>query len=114
MIFGVAWAVWLTWLVALLFFVNGVANLFNPKPFRESFERWNFPPWFHLFNGAVQIVTGVLLAMPATRGFGFALGLLVCLAVYATLIRVRELSHAGPVTVLTGLTLLAAWGLWGF
>ncbi len=109
--FGIGWAVWLTWLLALFFVVNGVANLFNPKPFRESFERWKFPSWFHLFNGALQIATGLCLAFEQTRWLGFVLAVVVCLGVYATLIRVRELAHCPPIVVLSVLLLVAMWGV---
>ncbi len=111
--FGIGWGVWLTWLLVLFFVVNGVANLFNPKPFREDFARWNFPGWFHLFNGAFQIATGLLLFFEQTRVLGFALAVAVCLGVYGTLIRFREFSHMGPVTVLSAVVLLAIWRTWG-
>lgn len=110
--FGMGWAVWLTWLLALFFVVNGVANLFNPKPFREDFERWKFPVWFHLFNGAFQIVTGLLLVFEQTRLLGFALAVAVCLGVYGTLMRFREFPHMLPVSILSILVLVAMWGIW--
>jgi uncharacterized membrane protein YphA (DoxX/SURF4 family) len=109
---GIAWAVWLTWLLALLFVVNGIANLFNPKPFREDFKRWNFPSWFHLFNGSFQIVTGLMLVFEQTRWLGFALAVAVCLGVYGTLIRFREYAHMVPVSILSALMLLAMWGIY--
>jgi hypothetical protein len=109
--FGIGWAVWLTWLLALFFVGNGIANLFNPKPFRDDFARWNLPGWFHLFNGAFQIVTGILLAIPSTRWLGVGLAVAVCLGVYATLARFREFAHMIPVTILSALVLLAIWGL---
>ena len=110
--FSIGWAVWLTWLLALFFFVNGVANLFNPKPFREDFERWKFPGWFHLFNGAFQIATGILLVFPATRWLGFALAVAVSVGVYATLMRFREYAHMAPVTILSAMVLVAIWGIY--
>ena len=106
------WGVWLTWLVAAFFVVNGVVNLFNPPSFRESLASLGFPSWFHLFNGAVQIVTGALLAFEATRKIGFALAVAVCLVVYAALIRRREFGHLGPITVLSVLVALAIWRLY--
>lgn len=109
---GAGWVVWLTWLLALFFVVNGVANLFNPKPFREDFKRWSFPGWFHLFNGAFQIVTGILLVLPATRWLGFILALAVSIGVYATLVRFREYAHMAPVTILSAMVLVAIWGIY--
>jgi hypothetical protein len=110
--FSIGWAVWLTWLLALFFVANGVANLFNPKPFREDFERWKFPGWFHLFNGAFQIVTGILLVFPATRSVGFVLAVAVSVGVYATLMRFREYAHMAPVTILSAMVLVAIWGIY--
>ena len=109
--FGIGWAVWLVWLLALFFVANGIANLFNPKPFRDDFARWKFPGWFHLFNGAFQIVTGLLLVFEQTRWLGFALAVAVCLGVYGTLVRFREFPHMLPVTILSALVLIAMWGV---
>jgi DoxX-like family len=106
------WGVWLTWLVAALFLVNGVVNLFNPPAFRESLARLGFPSWFYLFNGAFQIATGALMAFETTRRVGFVLAVLVCFVVYAALIRSREFGHLGPITVLSALVGLAIWKLY--
>lgn len=109
---GEGWAVWLTWLLALFFVGNGIVNLFNPKPFRDDFERWKLPRWFHLFNGVFQIATGVLLVFAATRWLGFVLAVAVCLGVYGTLVRFREFPHMLPVTILSALVLTAMWGIY--
>ena len=106
------WGLWLTWLVATFFVVNGVVNLFNPPNFRESLARLGFPSWFYLFNGAFQIVTGALLAFERTRMIGFALAVLVCVVVFAALIRARELGHLGPIAVLSFCVALAMWRLY--
>ncbi len=106
------WGVWLTWLVAFFFVVNGVVNLFNPPAFRESLAKLGFPSWFHLFNGAFQIVTGALLAFESTRIPGFALAVLLCVVVYAALIRRRAFDHIGPITVLSFCIALAIWRLY--
>lgn len=106
------WGVWLTWLVAAFFVVNGVVNLFNPPAFRDSLAKLGFPSWFYLFNGAFQIVTGALLAFESTRKIGFALAVLVCVVVYAALIRCREYGHLGPIAVLSFCVGLAMWRLY--
>jgi hypothetical protein len=109
---GVGWAVWLTWALALFYIGNGVANFFNTKPFREGYEKWRLPPWFHNFNGVFQVVTGALLVFAATRWLGFLMAIAVSLGVYGTLIRHREFSHLPPITILTALLLIAMWGLY--
>jgi hypothetical protein len=100
----------MTWLVAVFFVGNGIVNFFNPAPFRKDYERWQLPSWFYLFNGAFQLVTGVLLLFPATRWLGFLMGVLVCLGVFATLIRHREYSHLPPSVILFVLICLSIWG----
>ena len=113
MLFGFSWAVWLTWLLAVFFIGNAVVNFFNPAPFRADYARWNFPSWFYLFNGGFQLVTGLLLLFPSTRWLGFVLGVVVCLGVFATLIRYREFGHLPPSLVLFVLIGLSAWGIAG-
>ena len=86
-------------------------NLAGLEGVREGFRRWGFPPWFHLLNGTVNLVTGVALIWPPTRGLGLRLSVLICLAIWITLIRHRDLRHLPPSVLLFALTLLAAWGL---
>ena len=111
MIMGVSWAVWLSWLLAAFFMVNGAINVVGPQGMRDGFKRWGYPPWFHLFNGVLQLATGVLIAYAPTRLAGLGLGALVCLAVFATLIRHREAAHLLPGAVLFGVILVTAFGV---
>lgn len=113
MIFGFSWAEWLTWLLALFFVVNGVINFTGPQAMRDGFRDWGFPPYWHLVNGAILLLTGLLLAYPPTRPLGFLLGLLECIAIYATLIRHRAFSHLPPSVVLLEVMAIAWWGVYG-
>lgn len=105
------WGLWLTWLVAAFFVINGVVNL-NPAQFRERLVQLGLPSWFYLFNGAFQILTGVLLAFERTRMIGFALAITICLVVFATLIRAGKFDHFGPITLLSFCVALAMWRLY--
>jgi hypothetical protein len=111
MIMGVSWPVWLAWLLAAFFVVNGAVNIVGPRGMRDGFARWGYPPWFHLFNGVLQLATGVLIAHAPTRLAGLALGALVCLAVFATLVRHRETAHLPPGLVLFAVILVTAFGV---
>jgi hypothetical protein len=55
-----------------------------------------------------------LLAFPQTRPFGFLLGLLEFMAIYATLLRHQAFSHLPPSVVLLVVMAIAYWGLYGF
>lgn len=115
MISGFPWAMLLTWLLTTFFLADGVINLIGKQVPRDGFVRWGFPSWWHLVNGAVLFVTGVLLAYPPTQFLGFALGALECLAIYATLVRHREWAHFLPSVVLLALlatAYLGTYGLW--
>jgi uncharacterized membrane protein HdeD (DUF308 family) len=113
MIFGFAWPTLLTYVLTAFFLANGVINLMGKQALRDGFARWGFPAWWHLVNGAVLLVAGVLLAYPPTQFLGFALGALECLAVFATLARHRDWAHFPPSVILLVLLALAYWGTYG-
>lgn len=114
MIFGFHWALLLTGLLSIFFLGDALVSAIGPKPMRESFVKWGFPGWWHLVNAAVCLAIGVLLLVPALRPFGFVLGALECLAIFATLIRNKEPGHLPPSVFLLGLLCVAYWGLYGF
>lgn len=78
----------------------GTVNFIGPRSVRESFLRWGYPAGFHRMTGALEVVAGLLLLVPATRWAG-AIGSIVILAAAAmTLIRWREWSHLPGAVVL--------------
>ena len=110
MIIDTSWPLWLAWILALFFAGNGVINIIGPKGMRDSFARWGYPSWFHLLNGALQLVIAILLVMDTTRLLGLGLGVLLCLAIVATLIRHHEAAHLLPSVVLLLVILMAVHG----
>lgn len=113
MLFGFHWALLLTGLLAVAFIANGIVNAIGPKVMRDNYARWGFPNGWHLVNGAVCLIIGVLLLVPGLRPLGFLLGALECLAIYATLIWNKDWSHLVPSVILLVLLGLAYWGLYG-
>lgn len=105
------WTTWLACLLAAFFCVNGVVNVVGPKGMRDSFAAWGYPSWFHIANGVLQFAAGVLLLTDATRMVGLALGILVCIGVFATLVRFRQYAHLPPGIILCTLILIDLWGL---
>jgi len=107
------WADGLAWLLTLFYIINGAINLAGPPAMREGFARWGFPSWWHLVNAAVLFACGILMAVPQVRLFGFALGALHCLAIFAVLIRHGDYRHLPPPAVLLVVLALTSAGLYG-
>lgn len=99
----------LGWIIAAFFIANGLVNLYGPESIRAALFRWGFPRWFHLANGSIQILIGVLILMPATRVFGFGLGVTLSILILIVLFRQGELRHALPCLTLLASLLVAAW-----
>ena len=99
----------LGWIIAAFFIANGLVNLYGPETMRAAFFRWGFPRWFHLVNGAMQILIGVLILLPASRIIGLSLGVALSAAILFVLFRQRELRHALPCLTLLASLLVAAW-----
>ncbi|MGB3339399.1 MAG: DoxX family protein [Devosia sp.] len=111
--FDFHWAILLTGFLGLAFLGNGVVNAIGPQVMRDNYQRWGFPKGWHLVNGAVCLIIGALLLVPALRPFGFILATLECIAIYATIIWNRDIGHLVPSMVLLVLLGLAYWGLYG-
>jgi len=54
-------------LAGLLFASAGSLKLFSFKPFAEYYERWGQPHWVFYASGAVELIAGVALLVPALR-----------------------------------------------
>lgn len=113
MIFDIHWARVLTAVLGAFFLTDGFVSLIGPKPMRIAFIRWGYPRWWHLVNAAVCMTIGILLFIPPLRPVAFILATLECLAIFATMIRNRQLAHLPPSIILLALVSLAAWGLSG-
>lgn len=111
MILNYSWAVWLAWLLVVFFVVNGALNLAGLKAMKDSLLRWGFPARFHLINGVIHVVIGLLIAWYPTRPLGLLLGVLLCLTIGLTLIRHRAWAHMLPTILLLVLVVVDAWGL---
>jgi putative oxidoreductase len=58
-----------------MFVLIGTAKFFEPS-WASRFARWGFPPGFHLVIGALEVVGGIALLVPAVASYA-ALGLIV-------------------------------------
>lgn len=111
LILNYSWAVWLAWLLAAFFAVSGILNIAGFRPMRDALLGWGYPPWFHLANGAFDFLTAATIAWYPTRPLGLLLGALLCLVIWAMLLRHRDYRHLPPSIVLFAVTVATAWGL---
>lgn len=105
----VGWHLILSWVLAAFFVFAGGLNVAAPASIAQDYARWGYPDWFHCATGALELVSAVLLAWPARRRAGAALGALVMAAAITTLIISREWAHALiPFTALLALAVTFA------
>jgi len=96
------------WLTAAAFCGAGLFNAIGTAATRDDFARWGYPGWWCRVTGGLEVAAAALIAYPATRGIGLALGAAVVAAALATVLRRREFSHTAPIGLFAALLALAA------
>jgi len=96
------------WLLAAAFFGAGVFNAIGPTATRADFARWGYPRWWNSLTGGLEMLSAVLIALPASRIAGLTLGALIIAAAVLTLLRHREFSHLVPLGVFAALIAFVA------
>lgn len=95
-------------LLVAAFLGAGLFNAIGTRATQDDFARWGYPRWWCRVTGALEIGVAALVALPAGRGAGLALGALVIAAAAATVLRRREPAHAPPLALFVVLLVLAA------
>ena len=84
------------WILAAGFFGAGLFNAIGTPATQSDFVRWGYPRWWGRLTGALEVVTAVLIAVPASRDVGLILGAAIIVAAVLTVLRHREFSHLVP------------------
>jgi hypothetical protein len=87
------------WLLVAGFFGAGVFNALGTPATQNDFARWGYPRWWGRVTGALEIISAALLAFPASRMIGLALGALIIAAGVLTVLRHRDYKHLVPLAV---------------
>jgi uncharacterized membrane protein YoaK (UPF0700 family) len=103
-LFGFSATTLLAWLLALAFLGAGVVNAAGSAAIKDDFVRWGYPRWWNLITGGLEVLVAALIALPAARVVGLALGAVICVAAVATVVRHRDYGHVPPSVVLTALS----------
>lgn len=95
------------WLLVIAFLGAGLFNAIGMRATQDDFARWGYPRWWCRLTGGVEIMSAALIALPAGRRLGMALGAIIIAAALVTVLRRREFSHAAPLGVFAALLMLA-------
>ena len=93
------------WLLVAAIFGAGVFNAVGTAATQDSFARWGYPRWWGRVTGGLEIVSAVLIALPASRVLGLALAAIIMAAAVFTVLRHRDFSHLVPLSVFLALIL---------
>ena len=96
------------WLLAAAFLGAGLFNGIGGKKAQGDFVRWGYPRWWGRLTAALEIFSALLIALPATRVVGLALGTMIIAAAVLTVLRHRELTHLAPLGAFAAVVALAA------
>jgi hypothetical protein len=96
------------WLLVAGFFGAGLVNVIGTPATQSGFARWGYPRWWARFTGGLEMMSAVLVALPASRIVGLALGAVIIAAAVLTVLRHREFAHLVPLGAFVGVIALAA------
>ena len=95
------------WLLAAALFGAGLFNAVGTRATLEGFARWGYPSWWHWVTGGLEILSAILIALPAGRDAGLVLGTIIIAAALLTVLRHREYSDLAPLGVFLAFIALA-------
>ncbi|WP_028206834.1 DoxX family protein [Paraburkholderia nodosa] len=95
------------WVLAAGFFGAGLFNAIGTPATQSDYARWGYPRWWGRLTGALEMLSAVLIALPASRVIGLALGALIIAAAVLTVLRHRDFSHLVPLGVFVAVIALA-------
>jgi len=96
----------LLWLLVVAFLGAGLFNAIGTTGTKSDFVRWGYPAWWCRVTGGLEMLTAVLIALPAARLVGVILGALIVVVAAVTVVRHRDLSHLAPLGLFAALLVL--------
>ena len=96
------------WLLVVALFGAGLFNAIGTRTTQDDFARWGNPRWWRRVAGGLEIMSAAMIALPASRGIGVALSVIIITAAIVTVLYRREFSHTAPLGVFAALLVLTA------
>jgi DoxX-like family len=94
-------------LLVAAFFGGGVFNSIGAQATKSDYARWGHPGWWCFSTGGLETTTAVLIALPASRVVGLALGEVIIAAAVLTILRRCDFKHLAPLGIFVALLALA-------
>jgi hypothetical protein len=91
------------WLLAAALLGAGLFNAVGTSRTKGDFARWGYPPWWNLLTGGLEMLSAVLVVLPASRMAGLVLAAVIIAAAVVTVVRHRDFSHLAPLGVFAAL-----------
>ena len=95
------------WLLVAGFLGAGVFNAIGTAGTQRDFARWGYPRWWSLLTGGLEIVSAGLIALPASRNVGVALGAVIIAAAVITVLWHSDFALLVPLGAFVALIALA-------
>jgi hypothetical protein len=95
-------------LLVAAFVGAGLFNAIGTRATQDDFARWGYPRWWCRVTGGMEILAAALIAFPAGRSIGIALGAAIIAVAAVTILLRREFSHTAPLGIFAALLVLAA------
>jgi DoxX-like family len=96
------------WLLVAGFLGAGLFTAIGTSGTQSDFARWDYPRWWSILTGGLEIMSAVLIAPPLSRIVGLTLGAIIIAAAVLTVLRHRDFLHLVPLSVFVALIALAA------
>ena len=86
--------------LAVVFGVIGVVQLIAPPFVKAAYKAWDFPERVRLVTGVLDIAAALLLAVPASRGWGIVLAGILTFGSIVVFLSHRQYRYALPAVAL--------------
>lgn len=98
--------------LAVFYIAGSLSNIIAPPSIYREYLQWGYPHWFHFVTGSLELTAAALLVRERTRLWGSALGCVVMLAAFTTVILHGEYGHSVAPLAAATLSVLVGWIVW--
>ena len=74
----------------------GAIQLIGPQFVREAYRSWDYGPRVRIVTGLLDITAAIMIALPALRGWGIALGAILTFGAVVVFLNHRQYRYALP------------------